>query len=152
MELTRDLREFVELLNENDVQYLVVGGVAVNAYGYIRYTKDIDFWIWLNPDNAAKLVRTLKAFGMGSLGIQAEDITNPKQVIQLGYAPNRIDLIMNLDGLDFLKSYEKRKVQEIDGLSINLISREDLITAKLNAGRLQDLADVEKLRIVKEEE
>lgn len=68
MILNPDYREFFQLLNENDVRYLIIGGYAVAYHGYPRYTKDIDVWIWVNPENAAKMVKTLQDFGFESLG------------------------------------------------------------------------------------
>ena len=68
MILNPDFREFFQLLNENDVRYLIIGGYAVAYHGYPRYTKDIDVWIWVNPENAAKMVKTLQDFGFESLG------------------------------------------------------------------------------------
>lgn len=87
MILNKDYREFIELLNEKGVKYLVVGGYAVAYHGYPRYTKDIDLWIWLNPANAERTVQALKEFGFDSLGIQPEDFLDPENVIQLGYPP-----------------------------------------------------------------
>ncbi len=60
MELKKDFREFVELLNEHNVKYLVIGGYAVNFHGYPRYTKDIDFWLWMTEDNATGLIQAIK--------------------------------------------------------------------------------------------
>jgi hypothetical protein len=83
--LNPDFKEFIRLLNEHNVRYLVVGGYAVALHGYPRYTKDIDIWIWLDPENAERIIAALADFGFGSLAIQAEDFTTPDQVIQLGY-------------------------------------------------------------------
>ena len=68
--LSKDFKEFIELLNENKVRYLVVGGYAVAFHGHPRYTKDIDVWIELSPDNANKILDALKKFGFGSLGLK----------------------------------------------------------------------------------
>ena len=73
MILNQDFREFIGLLNEKGVKYLVVGGYAVAYHGYPRYTKDIDLWIWLDRENADKIVDALKEFGFASLDIQVED-------------------------------------------------------------------------------
>ena len=70
MVLDENFKEFIKLLNANGVKYLVIGGYAVAYHGYPRYTKDIDFWIWANPDNADKVLKTVKDFGFGMLGLQ----------------------------------------------------------------------------------
>ena len=62
MNLPQDFKDFVQLLNENKVQYLLVGGYAVTYHGYLRFTKYIDFWVWAESKNAALLVKTLKDF------------------------------------------------------------------------------------------
>ena len=67
--LNPDFREFIELLNEKEARYLVIGGYAVAFHGYPRYTKDVDFWIWLDEENAEKVVATINEFGFKSLGI-----------------------------------------------------------------------------------
>lgn len=72
MKLTPDFREFIELLNAHEVRYLVVGGYAVAYHGYPRYTKDIDIWLWIHPENAKRIVKVLKDFGFESLGLQPD--------------------------------------------------------------------------------
>lgn len=87
MKLSRDLKEFVESLNANDVRYLVVGGYAVALHGYPRLTKDLDIWLWLDAENASRIVKALADFGFDSLGLHATDFLVPDQIIQLGYPP-----------------------------------------------------------------
>jgi hypothetical protein len=145
MILNPDFKEFFRLLFANDVHYLIVGGYAVAYYGYPRYTKEIDVWIWIDPGNAQKIVKTLKDFGFESLGLQANDFLEPEMVIQLGYAPNRIDLLMGLPGVDFEECYASRIEDEIDGVQLKFIDLENLKKSKRASGRLQNLADVENL-------
>lgn len=146
MKLTPDLKEFFQLLNDNEVRYLIVGGYAVAFHGHPRYTKDIDIWIWINPENAERVVQTLKDFGFASLGLEESDFLEPETIIQLGYAPNRIDLIMGVPGVDFEESYNSRVDDNIDGVRLSFIDLENLKKAKKASGRLQDLADIESLR------
>ena len=145
MVLDENFSEFIKLLNANDVKYLVVGGFAVAYHGYPRYTKDIDFWIWANPDNADKVLKTVKDFGFGSLGLQKEDLLNEDNIIQLGYEPNRIDLIMDLEGLDFETCFAHRQETEFESLPINFLNLEDLVKNKLATGRLKDKVDAQTL-------
>ena len=143
--LSLDFKEFIQSLNGNGVRYLVVGGYAVALHGYPRYTKDIDIWVELNPSNADKIMRTLDQFGFASLGLKAEDFLEPDTIIQLGYPPNRIDLLTTLTGVDFETCYSARIELDIEGLTVNFIDLENLKENKKASGRAQDLADLENL-------
>src|SRR5712692_1008652 len=114
MVLNQDLKEFIALLNANGVRYLVVGGYAVALHGHPRYTKDLDIWIELHRDNAVRLVTALDQFGFGSLGLKAEDFLEPDQIVQLGYPPNRIDLLTTAPGVEFETCYAARVPVQID--------------------------------------
>ena len=145
MILNPDFKEFFQLLNENEVRYLIIGGYAVAYHGYPRYTKDIDIWIWIHPDNAEKVVKTLRDFGFDSLGLQASDFLEADTIIQLGQAPNRIDLMMGIPGVDFETCCQTRVQEEIAGVRLAFIDLENLKKAKKASGRTQDLADIENL-------
>ncbi len=143
--LNPDFKEFIQSLNDNGVRYLVVGGYAVAFHGYPRYTKDFDVWIEMSAENAARMVAALEQFGFASLGLKAEDFLVPDQIIQLGYPPNRIDILTTLPGVEFSECYPRRIVVEIEGVSLNFIDLENLKRTKGASGRLQDLADLENL-------
>ncbi len=143
--LNQDFKEFIQSLNDNGVRYLVVGGYAVALHGYPRYTKDFDVWIEMSAENAARMVAALEQFGFASLGLTAEDFLVPDQIIQLGYPPNRIDILTTLPGVEFSECYPSRIIVEIDGVPINFIDLENLKRTKRASGRLQDLADLENL-------
>jgi hypothetical protein len=106
--LSRDFREFIGFLNAHNVRYLLVDGYAVALHGYPRYTKDLDIWVEPSAKNAQNVINALTEFGFGSLDITAEDLLEEDNIIQLGYPPNRIDLITTLKGLDFLGCYPLR--------------------------------------------
>lgn len=144
--LNQDFREFVQSLNDNEVRYLVIGGYAVALHGHPRYTKDIDIWIQMTPENANRMVAALNDFGFGSLGLRAEDFLVLDQVIQLGYPPSRIDLFTSPPGVDFETCYNSRVQTVIDGVAVSFIDLENLKKSKRAAGRLQDLADLENLQ------
>jgi len=91
--LSKEFKEFAELLNSLKVEYLLVGGYAVVLYGYVRYTGDIDFWINPSKENAVRLIEVLKRFGFGSLNLSIEDFTMDDQIIQLGYPLNELTLL-----------------------------------------------------------
>ncbi len=145
MQLDRDFKEFVSLLNAHSVRYLVVGGYAVAAHGLPRYTGDFDAWIWLSEENAQKVLGVLDEFGFGGLDITEEDFTREDSVVQLGYPPHRIDLLTSISGVTFEDAWSRRLNVEIEGEVVGFISREDLITNKRAVGRPQDLADVARL-------
>ena len=145
MIINKDFREFIKLLNSNNVKYLVVGGYAVAFHGYPRYTKDMDIWIWINENNAKQLIKTLEEFGFSSLGLKKEDFLKPEYVIQLGYPPNRIDILTKISGLEFEKCYKSRVKTNMDGITIDFINLENLKKNKKAIGRFKDLADLENL-------
>ncbi len=143
--LTSDFKEFAALLNSNGVEYLVVGGYALAAYGHPRYTGALDFWVGADATNADRVLVALAQFGFGALGIRKEDLTTPNQVIQLGYPPGRIDLLTSIDGVSFAESYPRRMTVPVDGVDLNFISLDDFKTNKKAVGRHQDLSDLEAL-------
>ncbi len=145
MVLNKDFREFIELLNSHSIKYLVVGGYAVTIHGYPRYTNDIDIWFWIDKSNAEKLIDTLKDFGFGSLDIKIDDFLQPNKVIQLGYPPNRIDLLTSVSGLEFDECYPKKVSVDIAGIKIDFIDLENLKKNKKASGRHKDLNDLENL-------
>ena len=142
---SQDFKEFIESLNANLVRYLVVGGYAVAFHGHPRYTKDLDVWVECSRENAQALIRALAQFGMGSLGLSEEDFIIPDQVIQLGYPPNRIDILASIPGVDFSECYARRVEISLDGVNVNFIDLEHLRQNKKASGRIQDLADLENL-------
>jgi hypothetical protein len=143
--LSPDFKEFIQSLNANDVEYLILGGYAVAIHGHPRYTKDLDVWLNNSASNAEKVLQALVQFGFESLGLTKDDFVTADQMIQLGYPPNRIDLMTYADGLEFPQSYEQRLTVEVDGVAVNFINLADLRKNKRATGRLQDLADLEGL-------
>ena len=143
--LSKDFKEFIELLNGHNVRYLVVGGYAVAFHGYPRYTKDLDVWIELSAQNADNVIKALNEFGFGGLGLKSEDFLESDQIIQLGYPPNRIDIVTTLKEINFEDCYKARVEVDIQGLKINFIDLENLKHNKRATGRPQDLADAENL-------
>lgn len=146
MVLNKDFREFIQLLNENNVKYLIVGGYAVGFHGYPRYTKDIDIWLLVSEENAQKVMDALNQFGFGNAGLQKTDFLKYDEFIQLGYPPNRIDLVTSCDGVEFNECYASKVELNVDGTLIYFI---DLIHLRINkkaSGRPQDIADLDNLQ------
>ena len=146
MVLNRDFKEFIGLLNVNDVKYLIVGGYAVGFHGYPRYTKDLDIWLLVSEENAENVMIALEQFGFGSVGLQKEDFLKPDEFVQLGYPPNRIDIVMSCDGIQFEECFQSRIQVDSDGLIIHFIDLDNLKKNKLAVGRPQDLADLDNLQ------
>jgi hypothetical protein len=143
--LNRDFKEFVELLNSIGVEYLIVGGYALAAHGHPRYTGDLDIWIRPAGKNIAKLLEALDRFGFGGLGLTRKEFEQPGAVVQLGYPPNRIDILTAIDGVEFADCLARRMVVNISGVDLPIIGLEDFRANKRAAGRAQDLADLESL-------
>lgn len=141
----QDFKEFIASLNANQVRYLVVGAYAVAYHGYPRYTKDLDIWIDRTSTNADHLVEALQGFGFGSLGLKTEDFLEEDQIIQIGYPPNQIDILTSVPGVTFESCYSAKREVEIMDIVVNFIDLESLKKNKRASGRLQDLADLEKL-------
>lgn len=146
MVLNQDFKEFIQLLNEHKVRYLIIGGYAVAFHGHPRYTKDLDIWIEPEPENAVNMLKALAQFGFGALALTENDFLEPDQIIQLGYPPHRIDLLTTLAGVIFLDCYAAKVVTVIDNTPMNFINLENLKQNKKATGRLQDLADLENLQ------
>ena len=147
--VSNDMIDLIQLFNEHNVEYLIVGGHAVNAYTEPRATKDID--IWINPEilNAEKVFNALQTFGAPLAGLSKEDFTDKESFFIIGVKPNRIDIIHKIPGLDFSDAWINKNQFEINKVKANFLSLDNLITAKIAAGRPQDLADVVKLKKVK---
>ncbi|HTP97654.1 MAG TPA: nucleotidyltransferase [Burkholderiales bacterium] len=146
--LQRDLREFVGLLNSHKVDYLVVGGHAVAFHGHPRFTGDIDLLVRMSPEQAGRILAVLTEFGFADLGLTESDLLRIGTVVQLGRAPNRIDLLTSISGVDFERAWTGSVAGELDGIPVRFIGFDDLLTNKRTAGRDQDKADVKKLMAI----
>ncbi len=143
--LGQDLRDLLGLFEQHGVRYLIVGGFAVGAHGFPRYTKDLDVWLECTTENARRVLAALAEFGFGSLELCEQDLATPDLVIQLGYEPNRVDLLTGLTGVVFEDAYPKRVNAAVDGLMLPIIDRESLARNKRAFGHAQDLVDAEDL-------
>ena len=146
MPLNKDWCEFLELLNSNGVEYLVVGAFAVAFHGFPRYTADLDLLVRPTPENADRVLRALAELGFGKLGIQPADLCSAGMVVQLGVKPNRIDLLTAISGVSFEEAWATRSEAELDGTATHFIGRAALLRNKEQTGRAKDHGDVEELR------
>jgi hypothetical protein len=99
----------------------------------------------VSEENAEHVLTALNQFGFGSMGLKRDDFLNPENFIQLGYPPNRIDLVMSCDGIDFESSYQSKITILAEGIEIYFIDLKSLRMNKLASGRPQDLADLDNL-------
>ncbi len=138
-------RDLLLEFNATGVEYLVVGAHALAAHGHIRATKDLDVWVRPEPKNARKVYRAMASFGAPLHELAEDDLAQPGVIFQIGIAPIRIDVITSVDGLEFADAWPDRLSAEFDGVPAAVLSRRHLIQNKKASGRLQDLADVERL-------
>lgn len=143
--LHNDFKEFLKLLRENDVRYLLIGGFAVGYHGYPRATNDIDIWIAPEADNIDRTFQCLMQFGFDTTALQLDWLKTPEKILRLGYPPVRIDLMTTISGVAFNDAYQRRITDDLDGEPVSLIGLEDLRTNKKAAGRHKDLDDLEHL-------
>jgi predicted nucleotidyltransferase len=144
---SRDYEEFIESLNQSGARYLIVGAHAVAFHARPRATKDLDIFIEPSLDNAERVLTAIRLFLGNDLGISVEDLSTPGQIVQLGVAPSRIDLLSRLAGIPGFDSVWERRVEAVFGdVPAHYLSLDDLIEAKKGAGRDQDKADLRTLR------
>lgn len=140
--------EFVELLQafaEAEVRFLVVGAYALALHGRPRATGDLDLWVEATPENAPRIIRALRAFGVPLREVTDADFSRPGIVFQIGLSPRRIDLLTELTGLNFPEAWESRTRHRFGPCEVDFIGKDALIKNKRATGRPQDLADLEIL-------
>ena len=145
IQLPHDFKEFIQLLNSEKVDYLLVGGYAVGFHGNPRFTNDMDIWIGPGSDNAVRLGRVLSRFGFNDPDIISGRFLMADTVFRMGHPPLQIDLLSEVSGCDFSACHARRSTLSQDGIEISVISIEDLKANKLAAGRAKDLGDLEGL-------
>ena len=145
-EFQKDFEDFIGLCNKYQLEYLVIGGFAVSIHGYPRTTKDLDICINNTEENAKKVLAILNDFGFGSLNFKMEDFLKKDMIAQLGYPPIRIDILNDLNGVDFDYAFKNKRIVNMNGIPTNFIGYNELIINKENAGRDQDLLDIKKLK------
>lgn len=142
---TKDFEELFACLTARNVKALVVGGYAVAFHGRPRFTKDIDVFIEASAANAERLLAALSDFGFAGLGLSVDDFTVPGRIVQLGVAPNRVDLLTAIDGVTFDEAWAHRVPGRFGAATVDYISLDDLLRNKRTSARPQDLLDVEEL-------
>jgi len=149
--LKKDFIDMIKIFIEEQVQFLLVGGISINLYGYIRATKDLDLWVLASKENAPKIIKSLAKFGAPMQDISLQDFEKEGTIFQIGVEPIRIDVITKIAGIKFEEAIRNYNAMEIDGINIPTISLPDLIKNKKSTGRLRDLADAEVLEKILEQ-
>jgi hypothetical protein len=147
MTLAQDFEDFVKLLNLHEVEYMVVGGYALAFHGKPRHTGDLDIWINISENNAARMLGVLKDFGLSSMGFKKEDFLKPGYVSQIGYPPLRIDILNTIDAVEFKDAVQNMNQIKLENdFMINYIGLKDFVKNKKSSGRSQDLADIQEIK------
>ncbi|MBV9008094.1 MAG: nucleotidyltransferase [Verrucomicrobia bacterium] len=144
MRLSNDLREFIELLNSRGAEYVILGAHSLAFHARPRFTGDFEIFVKPTAENAARILQALHDFGFGQV-FEPHDFTAPGIVVQLGRAPNRVDLLTSISGVSIEEAFAGAVAAELDGVPVVILGREQLIRNKRAVGRAQDLADLEQL-------
>jgi len=144
--VSKDFEELFTCLNAHGVKAVIVGAYAVAFHGKPRFTKDIDILVEPTRVNADRLLAALADFGFGSLGLTQDDFAAPGRIVQLGYPPNRVDLITAIDGVDFDSAWHGRVAGRYGTADVFYLGRDELIHNKSASGRPQDLLDLSALQ------
>ena len=142
-----DFREFLQALNDQEVEYILVGGFAVILHGYQRVTGDMDIWVNRTEENYIRIKAAFDQFGMPVFDMSRENFLFEKSmdVFRFGRRPNAIDIMLSVKGLQFSECFEIAKWFEDDGLQIKVLHINHLRQAKKEAGRFKDFDDLEHL-------
>ena len=152
MGLHQDFKDLLSAFDGAKVRYLLVGGYAVSFHSRPRYTKDIDLLIAVEPENLRRVQVALANFGAPGTVMDALRSLAPGEILYMGNAPVRVDILQSIPGVEFEAAFERRIRTEWDGVPVSILGLEDLIAAKRAAGRPQDLLDAESLERVRRRE
>lgn len=144
--LNDDFRDMLCLFNEENVEYLLVGGWAVSFHARFRVTEDIDLWVRPTPENSERVIRALNRFGAPLHGMDVEKFANPRYGLHIGVPPGRIDLLTTLPGVSFEQAWENRISDQLSGIPVQVIGREELLRNKTEVARPKDLADIDAIQ------
>ena len=146
METVQDFEDILELFSRHGVRYLIVGGLAFIFHALPRYTKDIDLWIDSEPENVERANRALRDFGSPAL----MTVDDANEVLQLGVAPNRIDLLRDVVALSFAETWARRIESHYGRAPANWIDLEGLLAIKSAIDHPRHQEDARVLRAVRD--
>ncbi len=143
--MNQDFKDLLQLFAEHEVEYLVVGGYAVIRYTQPRYTKDLDLWVRPTPENAARVAKAFRTFGIPLTDVTEEDFAKEGLQFMIGVPPCAIDFLTSIDGVRFDDAWENRTIFQMDDIPLPYLSKPDLLVSKKATGRAKDLADIEEV-------
>jgi hypothetical protein len=143
--LNEDYKDMLQNLLDNEVKFLIIGAYALAAYGYPRATGDFDIWVEASAENSKKILAALISFGSPTSGLTENTFMQEGIIFQIGVATRRIDIITQIDGVDFKNAYLSRTTVIMEGLNLPFISKENLIKNKKSTGRDKDIVDAKHL-------
>ena len=139
-------QDFIDLLRafaDAEVRFLVVGAYALALHGRPRATGDLDVWVEATPQNAARVMRALAAFGAPLTEIAEADFAREGVTYQIGVPPGRIDILTDLTGITFDEAWADRVRHPFGHVEVDFIGRTSFIRNKRATGRPKDLGDIE---------
>lgn len=144
--LPKPFKEFIELLEKNQVRYLVVGGYAVSVHSYPRYTGDLDIFIAIEPSNSCGVLKTFREFGFTDPEISENDFLEADSIVEIDREPLKIQVMNEISGVSFEEAEATRMLVPVDGIDVPFISLEMLIKNKLSTTRDKDRVDADILQ------
>jgi hypothetical protein len=141
-----DFNELLEVFEKHGVRFLLIGGWAVGLHSTPRYTKDLDLLVDSSMENAKRVFSALREYGAPLSQISPEDFSDPGTFYQFGKPPLQVDILNTIPGVEFDAAWETRMIQQVGGIEIPVIGKQELIQAKQASGRPQDLIDVQQLQ------
>jgi hypothetical protein len=146
MNTQQHFEELLKLLEEEKVDYLIVGGYAVAFHGFPRFTKDIDIFFRNSDENIEKIRKVLMLFGFSETSLPKNLFSETGNIIQFGVAPLRVDIINEIDGVTFEEAKDGIVRGKYGKIEVNFIGKKELVKNKKATGRSQDRVDAEKLK------
>lgn len=143
--MNQDFLDLLRAFSAHEVRFLVVGAYALGVHGRPRATGDLDVWVEATPENAARVIQALAAFGAPLHSVEAADFSRPGIVFQMGLPPVRIDILTTVSGVTFAEAWPGRVRADFGGVEVDVIGRDAFIRNKRATGRLKDLGDIEAL-------
>jgi hypothetical protein len=142
----KDFIEFIAALNHNNVDFVIIGGMALAYYGHPRYTGDLDIWIYPSEDNVQKTFKTIENFFSLPVTIAPRDFLSGNNMITLGEEPVQIQIHLRLDGVSTQEIWDDSIIGKFGKHKARYIGKATFIKNKSAIGRTQDLADIEKIQ------
>ena len=150
--LNKHFQEFIELLDQEKVKYLLVGGYAVGYHGFPRYTGDLDVFIAISEKNSERILKVFDGFGFPDLGLTSKDFLEEEMVIEVGREPLKIQVLTGIDGVTFDECYQRKEMVKLGSVDVAFIGYSYLLRNKQASPRAKDKIDVEELKRIKGEQ